>query len=244
MFHRGSHAQPWMLSGLVHRYGRWREVRLGECSDRNGNDVGHRRKRVEDGRAAVGAEMKASLLALVGGSHVLGVATEDADVLRPEPGLDPEGASGSPLAGKTVAHGDPDRIALRCQMKLPTATGGITGGHRRDATGFDRCEIRVERSVDERGSTPGRGWLGAGAIGRPGPGPICPRSEPAFSLARADERAGFRRQAGPALACDFRDRDPFLHHLGRVRTPGLPSPESISSPTRFFGSFRINSRSL
>src|SRR5215208_3287747 len=98
MFHRGSHAQPWMLSGLVHRYGRWREVRLGECSDRNGNDVGHRRKRVEDGRAAVGAEMKASLLALVGGSHVVAVAPGDAHAIRCEACLDPEGASRPTLA--------------------------------------------------------------------------------------------------------------------------------------------------
>jgi len=33
------------------------------------------------------------------------------------------------LAGKAVAHGDPDRVSLRFQTKLPTATGGIAGRH-------------------------------------------------------------------------------------------------------------------
>jgi hypothetical protein len=58
------------------------------------------------------------------------MATDDVDVIRHEPRLDPEGASGPTLAGKAVAHGDPDRIALRRQMQLPAATGGLAGSHR------------------------------------------------------------------------------------------------------------------
>ena len=73
----------------------------------------------------------ARAVVLVGGSDVGGVTTDDADVIGGEPCLDPEGASGPPLAGKAVAHGDPDRIALRRQVKLPAATGGGTGSHRR-----------------------------------------------------------------------------------------------------------------
>ena len=120
-----------MTSRLEHRDCRRREGRLGKCADRNGDNIGQRRKRVENGRAAVGAEMEGSLLALVGGSHVVAKATGDAHVIRSEPCLDPEGASSPTLAGKAVAHGDPDRIALRCQMQLPTATDGIAGSHRR-----------------------------------------------------------------------------------------------------------------
>jgi len=71
------------------------------------------------------------LVALVRGSDVVAVTTDDAHLIGCEPCLDPEGASGPPLAGKAVAHGDPDRISLRCQKKLPTATGGIAGRHHR-----------------------------------------------------------------------------------------------------------------
>ncbi len=133
-----------MPSGLEDRNCRWREGRLGECADRNGNNIWRCRKRVEDRRAAVGAEMKGSLLALVGSSHVLAVATDDVHSIRCEPCLDPEGASSPTLAGKAVAHGDPDRIALRCQTKLPTATHSIAGSHRR-----------------------GSYWLRSGSPGRP-----------------------------------------------------------------------------
>jgi hypothetical protein len=51
-------------------------------------------------------------------------------VIRRVSRLDPEGASGPTLAGKAVTHGDRDRMALRFQTKLPTATGGLTGSHR------------------------------------------------------------------------------------------------------------------
>src|ERR1700675_87952 len=120
-----------MPSRLVYRPRRWREVRLGECADRHGNGIRLCLERVKDRRAAVGAEMKGPLLALVGDPHVVAVPTDDAHVIRRAPRLDPEGASSPVLAGKAVTHGDPARIALRCQLKLPTATGGISGSHRR-----------------------------------------------------------------------------------------------------------------
>jgi hypothetical protein len=132
-----------MPSGLEHRNCRWREGRLGKYADRNGNNIGHCRKRVENRCAAVGAEMKGSLLALVGGSHVVAIATDDAHLIRSEPCLDPEGASSSTLAGKAMAHGDPDRIALRCQMKLPTATDGIAGSHRHGSYCAQIREVQV-----------------------------------------------------------------------------------------------------
>jgi dihydrodipicolinate reductase len=52
-----------MPSGLEHRNFRRREGRLGKCADRNGDNIRHCRKLVENSRAAVGAEMKGSLLA-------------------------------------------------------------------------------------------------------------------------------------------------------------------------------------
>src|SRR5215208_4582468 len=113
MFHHGVDSQPRMPSGLVDRPCRWREGRLGKCADRHGNDICLCPERVEDRRAAVGAEMKGSLLALVGGSHVIAVTTDDAHLIRAEPCLDAEGASSPPLAGKTVTHGHPDFLRSR-----------------------------------------------------------------------------------------------------------------------------------
>src|SRR6266516_1181345 len=143
-----------MPPGLEHRNCWWREGRLGKCADRNRDHIWRCRQRVENGRAAVGAEMKGSRLALVGGSHVVATATDDVHSIRCEPCLDPEGASSPTLAGKAVAHGDPDRIALRCQMKLPTATDGIAGSHRRGSY-WRRSES--SGSSNEAGRPPSHG---------------------------------------------------------------------------------------
>ena len=80
---------------LEHRDRRRRERRLGKSADRNGNDIWCGRKRVEDRRPAVRAEMKGSLLALVRDSHEVAEATGHLHSVRWEPRLDPEGAAGS-----------------------------------------------------------------------------------------------------------------------------------------------------
>jgi hypothetical protein len=69
---------------------------------------------------------------LVRDSRVVAEATGDLHLIRFESGLHPEGASGPALAGKTVADGDGERIARHFQAKLPTVTGCISGGHRRE----------------------------------------------------------------------------------------------------------------
>src|SRR4029453_14567438 len=90
------------------------------------------RLRVEDRRAAVGAEVKDVLLpvGLVGDPGEVGVASRDAHLLGREPGLPPEGASGPALAGEAVADRDRQRLSIHCQTQLPTATGGLAGSHR------------------------------------------------------------------------------------------------------------------
>jgi hypothetical protein len=52
-------------------------------------------------------------------------------LIRSEPRLHPEGASGPTLTGKTVTDGDGKRIARDFQTKLPAVTGGSSSGHRR-----------------------------------------------------------------------------------------------------------------
>jgi hypothetical protein len=67
---------------------------------------------------------------LVRDSRVVAEATNDAHLIRLEPGLHPEGASGPTLAGKAVTDGDRKRIAHRFKMELTTVTGGFSGSHR------------------------------------------------------------------------------------------------------------------
>ena len=68
---------------------------------------------------------------LVGDPQVVAEATDDAHLIRSEPRLHPEGASGPALAGKAVTDGDRERIARRFQTELPTVAGGLSGGHGR-----------------------------------------------------------------------------------------------------------------
>jgi hypothetical protein len=68
---------------------------------------------------------------LVRDSREVAEATGDLHLIRSEPRLHPEGASGPTLTGKTVTDGDGKRIARDFQTKLPAVTGGSSSGHRR-----------------------------------------------------------------------------------------------------------------
>jgi hypothetical protein len=57
-------------------------------------------------------------------------ATDDLHLIRFEPRLHPEGASGPTLTGKAVTDGDGNRVARDFQTKLPAVTGGISSGQR------------------------------------------------------------------------------------------------------------------
>jgi hypothetical protein len=89
---------------------------------------------VEDLRAAIGAEVEDVLfpVRLVRNSGVVAEATDDLHLIPFESGLHSKGASSSTLAGEAVTDGDRKRIACDLQAKLPTMTGGIAGGHRRN----------------------------------------------------------------------------------------------------------------
>ena len=69
---------------------------------------------------------------LVRDSCEVAEVTDDLHLLRFEPRLHPEGASGPPLAGQAVTDRDGERIAVDFQTKLPTVTGGFSGRHRHE----------------------------------------------------------------------------------------------------------------
>jgi hypothetical protein len=66
---------------------------------------------------------------LVGDAREVLVAAGDANLLRRESRLHPEGAARSALAGQAVADRDRERLARHLDAKLPTVTGGLTRGH-------------------------------------------------------------------------------------------------------------------
>jgi hypothetical protein len=69
---------------------------------------------------------------LVRDSRVVVEATDDLHLARLEGRLHSEGTPCPPLASKTVAEGDDERIALDLKTKLPAVTRGLSSGHRRE----------------------------------------------------------------------------------------------------------------
>ena len=67
---------------------------------------------------------------LVRDSREIAESTHDLHLIRLEPGLHSEGASGPPLTGEAVADGDCKRIARDLQTKLPTVARSFSAGHR------------------------------------------------------------------------------------------------------------------
>jgi hypothetical protein len=67
---------------------------------------------------------------LVGDPGEVAVAPGDLHLIRPEPGLHPERATGPALAREAVADGDGERLALDFETKLSAMTCRLPGGHR------------------------------------------------------------------------------------------------------------------
>src|SRR5688572_22050154 len=123
---------PVMAVLVVARLRRRRERGVGERADRDDDQVRLRRFRVEDLRAAVGAEVERVLLLvfLVRDSREVAEATRDLHLIRVERRLHPEGASGPALAGEAVADGHDEWIARDVKTKLSAVTGGGPSRHR------------------------------------------------------------------------------------------------------------------
>jgi hypothetical protein len=121
--------QPRMSSFLPDRPRRRREGRIGECAHRDGHNSRQCLRGVEDGRAAVRTEVE-DALSTVRDADVL---TRDAlgrHLLCVESRLHTEDASGSTLAGETVADRDPQRLALDREPELLAATRSVSSAHR------------------------------------------------------------------------------------------------------------------
>jgi len=117
--------EPRMAAEVVAGLRRRLERRIREGADRDHHEVRLVRLRVEDLRAAVGAEVKDVRLPVcfVRDPGVIAVAAGDLHLIRAESRLHPEGAPGAALAGETVADRDRKRLAGDLQAKLPAVAG-------------------------------------------------------------------------------------------------------------------------
>src|SRR5262249_60030607 len=96
---------PGMLPRLPDRHPRRREAGIRERPDGHGDEIRLRRKRVEDRRAALGAEVEAARFPFVRDSNVLAVAALGSHPGGLEPRLEAEWASRPPLATQPGARG-------------------------------------------------------------------------------------------------------------------------------------------
>jgi len=119
---RRGYRDPCVPTHLVHRARGRREPRLGERAYGDRDDVLLSRQVVEDRRAAMRAEVERPRVALVGDPRVCRRVPLDPDAVAEVPRLNAERASRPSLAGEAVAHRDADRISLRHQAELATAT--------------------------------------------------------------------------------------------------------------------------
>src|SRR5215204_7178093 len=134
-----------MPSRVVSRPGRRWEGRVGERTDRDDDEVLLRRLRVEDLRAAVGAEVEDVLLpvGLVGRAAVVAEVTDDIHLIRLEPRLHPERAPGPALTGEAVTDRDGKRLARHLQAELPAVACSLP---LRDRGGSYQASGRVPSS--------------------------------------------------------------------------------------------------
>jgi hypothetical protein len=106
-----------MSSFLPDRPRRRREGRIDECAHRDGHNSRQCLRGVEDGRAAVRTEVE-DALSTVRDADVLPRDALGRHLLCVESRLHTEDASGSTLAGETVADRDPQRLALDREPEL------------------------------------------------------------------------------------------------------------------------------
>lgn len=98
VLHRIGQLNPGMASTLEERNRRGRECRIGKGTDKDGDEVGHRRGLGEDGRSAVGAEVKRPHHATIQHALERVALALNADIIGPEARAAPERASRAPLA--------------------------------------------------------------------------------------------------------------------------------------------------
>src|SRR5262245_8241794 len=114
---------------LPHRDGRRGEIRVGEATYGNRNVSRKALALPIDGRATSGTKMKRQQVAAFGLPRPCRGLARDGDLLAAEARLVADHRTGATLTLQAVAHGDPRRLALERQLKLPAAAGGAPAGH-------------------------------------------------------------------------------------------------------------------
>ena len=124
--------QPRMSPLLPNRPRRRSEGRIRKRAHRDGHNSRRGLRGVEHGRAAVRTEVEGAFLSVVRDADVLPSGALGRYLFCVESRLDSEDASGSTLAGETVADRDSNRLSLDGQSELLTTTRGASSAHDRD----------------------------------------------------------------------------------------------------------------
>lgn len=115
---------------LPHRDLRRRELRIGESTDRDDDDVAEALALPVDRRAADRAEVEGHLAAALGDARPLRGLARDADLTGGKARLIADHRAGAALAREAMAHRHPRRLARDGEMELAAVAGGVAGGHR------------------------------------------------------------------------------------------------------------------
>ncbi len=122
---------PLVHSSLVDGDERGRKARICKGPDRDHHKRFQSLRFVVDGGAALRAEMKRDPRTFIAYADVFSRGTRDRCILPREPRLLTEGATGSALAGQTVADGDAHWLADNLNREQTTTARGETSGQMR-----------------------------------------------------------------------------------------------------------------
>jgi hypothetical protein len=113
------HLKPRVSSALVERYGRWREGRLPEGTDRDANNALATLSGLVDRRATLSKEAKGKLCSFVSETDVFSTLAGDLEPRLVETRLHTEDAAGTLLASQAMAYIRSKRLTLHFSLKLP-----------------------------------------------------------------------------------------------------------------------------
>ena len=127
--HIGWKRYPTVACFLPHRDSRWREIRISEAANGNGNISRKAFALPVNCGAAYRAEMKSQSVAAFCFASPRCSLTRESDLLAAEARLVADHSTGAALALQAMAHGYAHWLTLDRKTKVAAATGGVSCSH-------------------------------------------------------------------------------------------------------------------